>query len=156
MSKLKSLKHNFDKITSNHAQDWQLVLFWILLFEIVSSLFEYFFVGGSSLFIVPMPDSIGKEFFIGVYIAVFTWGCIYNFIFWNKINLLWLILLGTTGAYFYVTNDFALNFLLHNLFPIHYLRASFSFALIIELFFKLLITYLIYQLVKSLQYKNVE
>lgn len=41
-SKLKNIKYTFDKISSNNATDWQLALFWIVLFEISAVIFEYF------------------------------------------------------------------------------------------------------------------
>ncbi|MFA7571716.1 MAG: hypothetical protein WCY75_10805 [Sulfurimonadaceae bacterium] len=154
MSKFEQLKHRFDKITSNHSQNWQLVIFWIIVFEIFATLFEYMFVGNSTAFIIKIQDSIAKEFFIGLYFTVFLWACVYNFIFWNLTNLLWLCLIAITGMYFIITNDLTLNLLLHNLFPVHYLQASFSYIFIIELIFKLIITYLIYQLIRTLKNKN--
>lgn len=154
MSKFGQLKYGFDKITSNHSQNWQLVIFWIIVFEIFSSLFEYMFVGNSSSFIVQIQNNIAKEFFIGLYFTVFLWACVYNFIFWNLTNLLWLCLIAITGLYFIITNDLTLNLLLHNLFPVHYFQASFSYIFIIELLFKLIITYLIYQLIRTLKNRN--
>jgi hypothetical protein len=154
MSKLRKFKAGFDKITSNHSQNWQLVIFWIIVFEIFASLFEYMFVGNSTAFIIKIQDSIAKEFFIGLYFTIFLWACVYNFIFWNFTNLLWLCLIAITGLYFIITNDLTLNLLLHNLFPVHYLQASFSFVFIIELFFKLIIAYLIYQLIVAFKNRN--
>jgi len=154
MSKFKQIKHHFDRFTSNHSQNWQLVIFWIIIFEMCASLFEYWFVGNSSSFIIQVQDSIAKEFFIGLYFTIFLWACVYNFIFWNLTNLLWLCLIAVTGVYFIITNDLTFNLLLHNFFPVHYLQASFSYAIIIELFFKLIMTYLIYQLIISLKNRN--
>jgi hypothetical protein len=154
MTKIKKIKENFDKITSNNSQNWQLVVFWIIIFEIFSALFEYLFVGNSTSFIIAIQDSIAKEFFIGVYFTIFLWACVYNFIFWNLTNVLWLCLIAVTGIYFIVTNDLTLNLLMHNFFPVHYLEATFSYALLIELFFKLILTYLIYQLILSLKNRN--
>lgn len=156
MSNLKIIRHHFDKITSNHAQNWQLVVFWIVIFEIFATLFEYVFIGHSANYIIKVEESITKNFFTGMYITAFLWGCIYNFVFWNLTNLLWLCLFGVTGLYFAVTDDLTLNFLIHNIFPVHYLEASISVPLIIELFFKLIITYLIYQLVVALRNKNTD
>jgi hypothetical protein len=155
MTKLKTIKDNFDKVTSNNSQNWQLVVFWIIIFEIFASMFEYMFVGNSTSFIISIQDSIAKEFFIGVYFTIFLWACVYNFIFWNLTNLLWLCLVAVTGVYFIVTNDLTLNLLMHNFFPVHYLEASWSYAIVIELFFKLIMTYLIYQLIRSLKNKNL-
>lgn len=154
MTKLKKIKENFDKVTSNNSQNWQLVVFWIIIFEIFATLFEYLFVGNSTSFIITVQDSIAKEFFIGVYFTIFVWACVYNFIFWNLTNVLWLCLIAVTGVYFIVTNDLTLNLLMHNFFPVHYLEATFSYALLIELFFKLILTYLIYQLILSLKNQN--
>ncbi|MFA6788913.1 MAG: hypothetical protein WC149_05230 [Arcobacteraceae bacterium] len=154
MNKFQQIKDGFDKITSNNSQNWQLVIFWILIFEIFASLFEYMFVGNSESYIIKIQNGIAKEFFIGLYFTIFLWACVYNFIFWNLTNLLWLCLIAVTGVYFIVTNDFTLNLLMHNFFPVHYLQAKFSYAILIELFFKLIMTYLIYQLVLSFKNQN--
>ncbi|RXJ57563.1 hypothetical protein [Candidatus Marinarcus aquaticus] len=154
MSKLKKLRHGFDKITSNHAQNWQLVIFWIIIFEIFATIFEYLFIGTGSVYIDKTDDTVAKELFAGLYFTIFIWGCVYNFIFWNLTTLLWLFLFGVTGLYFVITDDLTFNMMIHNLFPIHYLQAGFSIALMVELFFKLIITYLIYQLVVALRNKN--
>ncbi len=56
------------------------------------------------------------------------------------------------GLYFIVTSDFTLQFLLRNLNPFHFFEFDFGVIFFIELFFKLIITYLLYQLIIS--YKN--
>lgn len=151
MNKFKQLKNRFDGMTSNHSQNWQLVVFWIIIFEIFASMFEYMFVGNSTSYIIKIQDGIAKEFFIGLYFSIFLWACVYNFIFWNKTNVLWLCLIAVTGVYFIITDDLMFNLLIHNFFPIHYLQASFSYAIAIELIFKFIIIYLIYQLILSLR-----
>ena len=154
--KNKNLKYAFDKISSNHAQDWQLALFWIIMFELFASVFEYLFLTNSQTYVNILPPSIFKEFIIGTIIAFFIWACVYNFIFWNKTNFLLLILFSCTGIYFMITNDLTLEFLLHNIEPSHFFQMGMSSALIVELLFKVIITYLIYQLVMSIRYLKLQ
>jgi len=149
--KKNNLKYTFDKITSNHAQDWQLALFWIIIFELFASSFEYIFFTNSHIYVNIIAPSIFKEFIIGMIFTLFMWTCVHNFIFWSKPNLLFSILFGCTGIYLMITNDLTLQFLLHNIEPSHFFQMDISFALIIELLFKVMITYLIYQLIMSVR-----
>ncbi len=150
-SKLKKIKYTFDKITSNHSSDWKLVLVWIIIFELISSIIEYLFVKHSH-FAIGLPDTLFVELTVGLGLTLFIWTCVYTFIFWNKERFLYLILVGFIGLYLVVTHDMSFAFLLHNINPVHFFYAEFNFALLVELLFKLIILYLIYQLVVS--YKN--
>jgi len=155
-TKRNNLKYIFDKITSNHAQDWKLALFWIIMFELFASIFEYVFFLNSHMYVDVATPSIFKEFIIGTLVTLFIWACVYNFIFWNKTNFLLLILFTCTGIYFMITNDLTFQFLLHNIEPFHFFQMGMSFVLIIELLFKVIITYLIFQLVKSVRKSKSE
>ena len=155
-SKLKFYKYNFDKITSENSQNWQLLIFWIILFELLAASFEYLFFTNSHAYVNILPPSLLKEFIIGVTFALFVWACVYNFIFWNKTNFLLLILFSCTGIYFMITNDMTFSFLVHNIEPFHLFQSNMSFALIVVLFIKLIITYLLYQLYVSLKTKKVK
>lgn len=150
-NKLLKVKHNFDRLTSQNSQNWQLVLFWIVVFELSASILEYFTFENSASFVMAMPESLTKEFFIGVAVTTFVWGCIYNFVFGNKTLFLWMVLFAMTGMYMMVTHDMTFNFVLHNLEPTHFMNANLSLELVLEILFKLIITYLIYQLIVSLR-----
>jgi len=154
MSNIRKIKYNFDRITSENSQNWQLVLFWIVVFELAASIFEYIFFENTRAFVYSMPYGLEMEVVIAITFTAFIWLCVYNFIFWNKTNLLFLVLFAITGIYLIITKDVTFNFLLHNLEPIHFFQGTFNFALFIELFIKLIILYLIYQLVKSYKKRN--
>lgn len=150
-SKIKHLKHKFDYITSQNSQNWKLVLCWIIIVELIASAFEYLYFDNTIEFIELYPDTLAKQLIIAIVITSFVWYCVYNIIFFNKTNLFLLFLFATFGLYLIVTNDLTFNFLLHNLEPMHFLRANLSIELMIELFFKLIITYLLYQLIISIK-----
>lgn len=148
MGKLKRLKKNFDKVTSNNSTDWQLALFWVIILEILASLFEYVFLESTQKSIITIPSGLVTELIIGMVFTAFIWLCVYNFIFNNKKNLLFLGIFAITGLYMVITKDINFMFLLHNLDPIHFFQGTFSIALIFELFIKFLVLYLLYRLVK--------
>lgn len=148
--RIKRLKHSFDEITSQHSTNWQLVLFWIIVFELVASIFEYVFIDSSSKLSVHIPHTLFTELTIASIVTLFIWFCIYNIIFESRINILRLSFFAIVGLYFVVTSDFTLAFLMQNLNPLHFFDYDFGVVFFIELFFKLLITYLIYQLIVSI------
>lgn len=150
-NKLLRAKATFDKVTSQNATNWKLVLFWLIIIELISSAFEYIFIGSPFSLENQIPNTVAVEFIVGIMIAGFVWACVYNFIFWNKTNFFYLVLFGMVGLYIIITHDVYFDFLLFNINPLHFLNIEFSFALVIELILKLIMTYLIYQLVISIK-----
>ncbi|PLY09441.1 MAG: hypothetical protein C0626_10700 [Arcobacter sp.] len=151
MKKYIALKDNFDKITSNNSASWSLALFWIVIFEILASLIEYSFVHQPSSVMLHIPDGIFTEIIIGLIVTVYIWLCIYNLIFWDKSSILYLILFGFVGIYMITTHDYFLDFLINNINIFRLIQSDTGINLIIQLFFKLIIFYLIFQVVKSLR-----
>jgi uncharacterized membrane protein len=151
---LKKAKHNFDKITSQNATDWKLVLFWILLFEFVASVIEFLYVDKSTSYSVPVPHTLLTELLVACTVTAFVWFVVYNIIFENKKNIFKLATFSIVGLYFVITSDFTLQFLILNLNPFHFFDLDFGVVFFIELFFKLVITYLLYQLLIS--FKNTK
>lgn len=151
---LKNVKNTFDKISSNHAQDWQLALFWIVLFELFASMFEYFFVEKSHAYVQFVPNNFFNEIYIALIVVMFIWFCVYNLVFMNKTNLLYLALYAVLCIYLFVTQDVTFNLIAHNLNPLE-LNLGGGFYFTIQLFFKLLITYLIFQLVIAYRHKRL-
>lgn len=149
-TRLKKVKNNFDKITSENATNWKLVLIWIIVFEFVATIVEYLFLDKVSTFSVPIPHTLTSELIVASIVTIFVWFCIYNIIFENKRNIFRLAFFSLIGLYFIVTSDFTLQFLLQNLNPVHFFDLEFGMVFFIELFLKLVITYLFYQLVVSL------
>ncbi len=153
-SKFKEYKHHFDKITSQNSKNWQLAFFWIICIEIFASIFEYEFLSNSATNVTLIPSGIGKDLIVSFFVVTFVAGCIYNIIFYSRKSIMILLLLGFLCAYLFITSDFTLSFLFHNIEPLHFFNIDFSFALFFELFLKLVITYLIYQLIASIRKKS--
>lgn len=151
MKKYIALKNNFDKITSNNSASWSLALFWIVLFEILATLIEYSFVHQTPTAMMHIPDGIYSEIIIGLIVTVYIWLCVYNLVFWNKSSILYLILFGFIGIYMITTHDYFLDFLINNINIFRLIQSDIGINLIIQLFFKLIIFYLIFQVVKSLR-----
>lgn len=152
--KLKQVKYNFDRITSQNSTNWKLALFWILFFEVVSSLIEFIYVDKSAEYSVHITHTLIIELTLASMVALFVWFCIYNIIFESKRNVFRLAILSVIGAYLIITSDLTLRFLIHNLNPFHFFDYEFGAVFFLELFFKLILAYLIYQLVVSIRNRN--
>lgn len=150
--KLKKVKYSFDKITSANSTNWQLVIFWIIIFEFIASILEFIYIDKSENYSVHIPHTPLTEFIVASFVTLFVWFCIYNIIFENRENIFKLAFFSMIGMYFIVTNDFTFQFLLQNMNPFHFFDLEFGVIFFIELFFKIIITYLLYQLLIS--YKN--
>ncbi len=150
-NRLLRAKYGFDKITSQNATDWKLVLFWIVVFEFIASVIEFLYVDKSSNFSVSIPHTLFTELLVAGIVTLFVWFFVWNIIFENKKNIFKLAIFTMIGLYFIITNDFTLQFLLQNLDPFHFFDLEFGLVFFIEFFFKLLISYLVYQLIISLK-----
>ncbi len=149
LTKLQDYKNTFDKITSQNAQNWKLAFYWVICLELIASLFEYLFFTNSETFVNLLPAGAFTQFLISLFLVSLIWACVYTFIFDTRQNVMRLILIFLISSYLFITQDFTLNFLLHNLEPLHLFQGGFSIALVIELIFKLIITYLLYQVLIS-------
>lgn len=152
MKKLLKIKFLFDSFTSNHSKNWELIIFWIIIFELFASLFDYTFLSNPISFIPILSHSFLTELIISVFFVFFIWISIMNLLFWNLKNFFYTLLYGFFFLYLFFTNDINLSFLFHNIEPLHFFSISFSLFLCIELFIKVIITYLFYQLFKSIKY----
>lgn len=150
-SKLRIYKHDFDKITSENSKNWQLLIFWIIVFEIMSSILEFIFFASSASFVPRISSAVVNEIIIGVFISLFVWSCIYNLVHWNKRDFFVLILVGLIDLYLLITKDLTFEFLVHNMEPLHFFQTEMSIALMVVIFIKLIMTYLFYQLYVSLR-----
>lgn len=147
--KLKKVKLGFDKITSQNSTNWKLVLFWIFFFEVVAAIIEFIYVDKEIVYTEHVSSNLTSEIILGLGVAAFVWYCVYNIIFDDVKNKFRLLIVTLAGLYFIVTNDYSLQFLLNNLNPLHFLEFGFGGLLILELLFKLVILYLVYQLIIS-------
>ena len=146
-----SIRTTFDKITSNNSESWSLALFWIVIFEILATMIEYSFVHQTSDIMMHIPDGVYSEIIIGLIVTVYIWLCMYNLVFWDKTSILYLILFGFIGVYLITTHDFVFDLFIKNINIFRLIQSDTGINLIIQLFFKIIIFYLIYQLVKSLR-----
>ena len=149
--RLKKVKYNFDKITSQNSTNWKLVLIWIVFFELIASTLEYLYSDKLSKFTVEITHSLTVELILAFLVTLFVWFCIYNIIFENKNYIVRLIFIGIIGLYFIITNDFSLQFLLQNINPLHFFDLEFGFLFLIEVILKIIIAYLIYQFIISIR-----
>lgn len=154
-SKLKNVKYNFDKITSANSTNWKLILIWIVVFEIIASLIEFLNIENASNFTVKIEHTLATELILGSVVTLFVWFCVYNIIFENRKYITRLLFIGILGSYFILTGDFTLGFLLQNMNPFHFFDLEFGFLFIIELIFKFIIIYLLYQFAKTLRNQDL-
>lgn len=154
-SKLKVVKYNFDKITSQNSTNWKLILVWIVVFEIIASLVEFLNIENASTFTVKIEHTLITEIILGIVVTLFVWFCVYNIIFENRKYITRLLFIGILGLYFILTGDFTLGFLFQNMNPFHFFDLEFGFLFFIELIFKFIIIYLLYQFAKTLRNQDI-
>lgn len=146
-----SIRTTFDKITSNNSESWSLALFWIVIFEILATMIEYSFVHQTPDIMMHIPDGVYSEIIIGLIVTIYIWLCMYNLVFWDKTSILYLILFGFIGVYLITTHDFVFDLFIKNINIFRLIQSDTGINLIIQLFFKIIIFYLIYQLIRSLR-----
>lgn len=137
----------FHDWSSEHSQNWILPLFWILLFSMGYGVIEYLFLGGNKLVDKSLCANILSILFIVLAIPF-----IINNILENKglKKSFSAFIFLTIGFYLYITNDLLLRLPAKaiNPFSIMYDGDSING---IQLIFKIIITYLIYQLIISIR-----
>lgn len=145
----------FNKLTSNHGKDWQLALVWIIIFEVISSIYEYEYLEIAQNYIYHVPEGFLKEIVIAILVVFFIWYSVYSLIFMKRNRFFYLALFGSIGAYLVVTHDVTFNLLIHNIInPFEFEFNSFGIYIILQLFLKLIIAYLIFMLFISIKNKK--
>lgn len=143
LTKSKSALYKFDKITSNNGKDRILILIWILIFEFTSTVLEYEYLDISEKYIFHMQDGLMKEMLITLLFVLFIWYSVYSIVFMYRKQFITLTLYGLVCVYLVITHDITFNLLIHNLNPGSLLEDGFGFYLFIQVFLKLIITYLV-------------
>ena len=137
----------FHDWSSEHSQNWVLPLFWILLFSMGYGVIEYLFFGGNKL----VDESLYANI-LGILFIVLSIPFIIDNILENKGFKKYFssFIFFTIGFYLYITNDLLLELAAKaiNPFSIMYDGDSING---IQLIFKIIITYLIYQLIISIR-----
>jgi hypothetical protein len=151
---IKKFKYTFDKITSQNSTNWQLLLFWLIVVELVASIIEYIYADKMEDITETIPHTIYTEIAVALLVTAYVGFFIYNIINATQRTVMKFMFFSAVGLYFIITNDFTLNFLMQNLNPLHFFDFDFGFVFFVELFFKLLMTYLVYQLIVTIKNKE--
>ena len=152
--KFKKVLNKFDEITSNNGKDTILALIWIFIFEFTSTILEYEYLDISEEYIFHMQDGLIKEIFISLLFVLFIWYCVYSIIFMYRKQFITLAVYGSLCIYLLITHNITFTLLMHNLNPNSLFSTGFSFYLLIQVFLKLIITYLIIKLLICIKNKK--
>lgn len=150
---IKKFKYTFDKVTSQNSTNWQLLLFWLIVVELIASIIEFLFIDENQKITEQIPHTIYTEIIVAILVTAYVWFFITNIINGTRSTILKFMFFSTVGLYFVITSDFTLNFLLQNINPLHFFDLKFGLVFFIELFLKLLMTYLVYQLIVTIKNK---
>lgn len=136
-------------ISSNHSQDWLLPILWIIIFGLFNSFYQFIILEDNDNNLMHFSNDLFLE------ILVFSFSCFYIYILLEskKFNIyLSLISFSVVLYIFYVlvTNDFYLTFFAINTNPFSIMKNGEHLTLI-GLLFRVIIAYLIYQLIISIR-----
>lgn len=128
--------------SSDHSQNWTLPLFWILFLSMTYSAIEYIFIDKNVL----------KESFIGLSISFLSFPFILSNLIENLnikkyfLSFIFLVI----GIYFFITTDYLLEIPAKAINPFSFMRNDEEINGI-QLIFKVIIAYLIYQFIISIR-----
>ena len=127
-------------LTSNHAQNWILPLFWIIYFTFIFGILRFINEQLSNIFEIILIDVVMLLFSIILSLYILKYKRIINFIFLGFFYF----------VYAFLTNDYALECFSTNINPFSIMRddSELTFSLFI---YKITIAYLIYQLIISVR-----
>jgi len=152
---LKKYLTHFDKVTSNNGTDWLLALTWVILFEFISSILEYSYLDIAQNYVYHVPEGLYKELGIALLLVLFIWYSVYSIVFMRRKQFFTLALYGSICMYLLITHDVTFNLLVHNLVnPFEFELNGFGFYMIIQLFIKITITYLIFMMLKAIKHSK--
>lgn len=152
-SSLKKAFYFFNKITSNHGTDWLLALTWVVVFELISSIFEYIYLDVAHNYIYHIPESLFKEFLIAILLVGFIWFCVTSIVYMHRNQIFYLTFYFILGSYLVITHDITFNLLVHNILnPFEF--SQFGIYIIIQLFIKVINTYLLYMTYVAIKNKK--
>ncbi|NVJ52827.1 MAG: hypothetical protein HWD90_03970 [Campylobacteraceae bacterium] len=153
----KGLLYYFNRITSNDGKDWFLALTWIFVFEIISSIIEYYYLTAARTYVIDIPEGVLKEFLIAIFVTFFIWHFVFSIVNMHRNQFYFLIMYGLLGLYFYLTKDMTFNLLFHNIInPFEFEFNGFGFYTVVQLFLKLTILYLIFKMFQGFKYRKLK
>ncbi len=131
------------KISSNHSQDWLLVLYWIITIGFISSLFNFYLIDKHTI------SNTIKEYHITIFIISTLFLSIIYYCLKTIPKLFDLVFL--FSMYILITHDIHyLSYFANNLNPFSVMKNSDSIT-IVALVFKITLGYLYYQLIISIR-----
>ncbi len=155
LNDIKSMDYNFWErlvfkihgISSNHSQDWKLALFWIIIFGFFSGVIDFYSINHNG----NLPHiTITGLFGLVVFLPILYW--IYNQVrYFKKLILPMLFIVLTYSAYATLTHDYCLDiFYTKTINPFSIMKSEDPIN-IVQLIFKAIFAYLIYQFIISIR-----
>ncbi|MGB5918268.1 hypothetical protein [Arcobacter sp.] len=132
-------------LSSNHSQDWTLSLFWIIILGLLCSFISY-----DENYIFTEKDYILNQLYLGILIPLLCFTLLLSLLKFEKIKLILSTLFITLIFYLNYTRDISFNHFAYVLNPFSIMRDDepITFGTLI---FKIIIAYLIYQLIISIR-----
>lgn len=132
-------------LSSNHSQDWTLSLFWIIIFGLFCSFMSY-----DESYIFTEKDYLLNQLYLGIIIPLLCFTMLLSLLKFEKIKLILSILFISLIFYLNYTRDIYFNHFAYVLNPFSIMRGDepITFGTLI---FKIIIAYLIYQLIISIR-----
>lgn len=141
-------------LSSNHSQSWALALFWIIFISTSVSLYEYHFfmnLCDKDKLVTIFPMDILKSIYIALYVVGLTAGALISLLLNFKLpNILTLLIYIYIGIYIYITENYNLSPLAKVINPFSIMGSNEGIS-VMELIIKIIITYLIYQLITAVR-----
>jgi hypothetical protein len=140
------LVFKFHGLSSNHSQDWLLALYWIFIIGFISSYYDFNLIQHEGKYVHYELSSVFKT--IGLILVVLFFYCICK-IKDKFVDGLYFIICFYL-VYIYSTEDYLLSLFSQTINPFSVMKTNDPINGI-QLFFKIIITYLIYQLIISIR-----
>ncbi|WP_375722847.1 pentapeptide repeat-containing protein [Arcobacter sp. KX21116] len=132
-------------LSSNHSQDWTLSLFWIIILGLLCSFISY-----DENYIFTEKEYVLNQLYLGILIPLLCFTLLLSLLKFEKIKLILSTLFISLIFYLNYTRDISFNHFAYVLNPFSIMRGDepITFGTLI---FKIIIAYLIYQLIISIR-----
>lgn len=140
------LVFKFHGISSNHSQNWLLALFWILVIGMLSSTIDFFYFSNEPCIVYDFSIANLSLAYSGIFIFYYLITTYFDGNYFKTT----LSLFAIVPIYWYLTRDFLFCNFSKTINPFSIMKSAEDIN-IIQLFFKIIIAYLIYQLIISIR-----
>lgn len=140
------LVFKFHGISSNHSQNWLLALFWILVIGMLSSTIDFFYFSNEPCIVYDFSITNLALVYTGIFIFYYLIATYFDGNYFKTT----LSLFAIVPIYWYLTRDFLFCSFSKTINPFSIMKSAEDIN-IIQLFFKIIIAYLIYQLIISIR-----